>query len=303
MDFSQTMPLDTDYVFGPFLHMPDYNETKFYGRREADGSYSGFTYSNVSISDSATLVPYTHIAAYPASGAEGTAQYAVVHGQGAMLEDLIFGVKPSFAGTVFRVYVTNAVKTVWSMEHGDSTSKKFGGATGTDPDWLLLTVRAYHFDDSTRIDSLSFYLADFRSNDPAEDYIVKDWRIFELSSLGRVDSLTFSLTSSDTDSNGAMRTPYYFCLDNFDVEIIASTNDREMPSLPVSVYPNPVSGMLYLDMPVKANVALHDISGRRLLQQDRCRMLDVSGLLPGLYFVSAYDPVSKRRGIQRFVKK
>ena len=64
-------------------------------------------------------------------------------------------------------------------------------------------------------DSVDFYLADYRFADNSEDYIVKDWTFVSLEALGDVDSLLFSLTSTDNDSMFGMNTPAYFCMDNF----------------------------------------------------------------------------------------
>jgi hypothetical protein len=62
-----------------------------------------------------------------------------------------------------------------------------------------------------------FYLADYRFEDNAEDYIVKTWEWFDLSSLGRADSLMCTLGSSDTGMFG-MNTPAYFCVDNLTIK-------------------------------------------------------------------------------------
>ena len=47
---------------------------------------------------------------------------------------------------------------------------------------------------------VEFYLADFRSAEDSLDYIVNDWRWIDLSNLGNVDSLQFTMNSSDVRS-------------------------------------------------------------------------------------------------------
>ena len=61
---------------------------------------------------------------------------------------------------------------------------------------------------------VTFYLADFRSADPAQDYIVNDWRFVDVSSLvsGGAARFSFSLESSDVGPWG-MNTPAYFAVD------------------------------------------------------------------------------------------
>jgi hypothetical protein len=98
------------------------------------------------------------------------------------------------------------------MKNGHQFAKKFGGPTGTDPDWFRLTVKAW-YSGALSTDSVDVYLADFRSADSTQDYILKTWKYVSLKKLGNVDSLTFSLNSSDVGSFG-MNTPAYFCLDD-----------------------------------------------------------------------------------------
>lgn len=74
-------------------------------------------------------------------------------------------------GPIFGFYVTNTTYDVLSMLHGDSTCKKFGGENGTDPDGFLLTIKGYVW--GNLVDPTLFYLADFRSDTPGRDYIVK----------------------------------------------------------------------------------------------------------------------------------
>ena len=63
-------------------------------------------------------------------------------------------------------------------------------------------------------DSVIAVLADFRSNNSSEDYILKTWKWVNLLPLGDIDSLSFSYRSSDVGQFG-MNTPGYFCMDNF----------------------------------------------------------------------------------------
>ena len=100
------------------------------------------------------------------------------------------------------------------MKDGDAFAKKFGGVSGTDPDWFRLTVLGW-YNGALKQQSVDFFLADFRSANSAEDYIVKDWRWVDLQSLGNVDSLEFHLSSTDTAGGFGMNNPAYFAIDNF----------------------------------------------------------------------------------------
>ncbi len=109
------------------------------------------------------------------------------------------------------LYVTNNNYTYYAMLNGSAFSKEFGGPTGDDADWLMLTVIGKNAAGDTT-GKVDFYLADFRATDNSEDYIVDSWQFVDLTPLGEVKSLQFALASSDTGQFG-MNTPAYFCID------------------------------------------------------------------------------------------
>jgi hypothetical protein len=288
MDYTQT--IDTgDYIITSW----DWDQTKLYGRKNADSSYEGFTYSN--IKDSITPGVANDRAAFPAIGYDGSAQYGVGHGTCSMYIDLFPGVKPTREAMVYYLYVTNATCAVLSMEHGDNTAKKFGGANGTDPDWFLLTIKGYHYAEGTE-DSVLFYLADFRSDTALQDYIVKDWKEVDLSSMGRVDSLSFSLSSSDTGVNG-MNTPAYFCVDKINVEYSGSIEDYYRNNV-CTIYPDPVApgGTIHVNINAaitkeKYAARVFNVDGETILKKEISAnaTLTLPDIFPGLYFMTIYD--------------
>ncbi len=108
-------------------------------------------------------------------------------------------------------YLTNSTYAALAMEQGDDFSKKFGGEDGNDPDWFRASV--WGMKDGLHTDTVHLYLADFRDGDNRNDSIIRTWQWVEVSQLGEVDSLLFTLASSDTGMYG-MNTPAYFCLDH-----------------------------------------------------------------------------------------
>ncbi|GAF91706.1 unnamed protein product, partial [marine sediment metagenome] len=115
------------------------------------------------------------------------------------------------ADVVEGLYVTNNNYVCYAMLDGDAFSKKFGGDSGNDPDWFLLTITGKDVD-GVVTSTVDFYLADYRFADNSADYIVNTWQYVDLTSLGAVKSLEFSLSSSDVGDWG-MNTPAYFALD------------------------------------------------------------------------------------------
>jgi hypothetical protein len=177
----------------------------------AYGGYwaDGFVYSDVK---NDTTAGYTNEYASAADGgAFGSDNYAVAYTGGGAPVIALRGFAPGHP--VYGFYVTNSTYAYLSMKNGDQFAKKFGGPTGTDPDWFRLTVKGY-LNGNVVPDSVDVYLADFRSPDTTQHYILHSWQFVNLQSLGNVDSLFFLQYSSDTGAYG-MNTPAYFCMDNF----------------------------------------------------------------------------------------
>jgi hypothetical protein len=173
-------------------------------------SWSGWAYSNVT---NTTAPGFTNqYAAYhlPGGGTgDQSANYGVAFNyvQGAATASWLAGMRPD------SIRVTNTTYAALSMRDGDSFAKKFGGASGNDADYFLLTIIGKNAAGQTT-GTVNFYLADYRFADNAQDYIVSQWTTVDLSGLG-VDTtrLEFDLTSTDVGAFG-MNTPAYFAADN-----------------------------------------------------------------------------------------
>lgn len=120
----------------------------------------------------------------------------------------------AIGGAVNSMWVSNSTFAYYAMKDGDAFSKKFGGITGDDPDFFLLTFKGFK-NGELKQDSVAFFLADFRFDNNELDYILDHWQYVDLTDLGQVDSLQLSLTSSDTGVFG-LNTPAYFCVDQIE---------------------------------------------------------------------------------------
>lgn len=165
-------------------------------------SWSGFAVS--ALTDTLTAAWSNQYSVVAGGGLNGTAQYAVCYGGGTII--------PQHAARLTGFYVCNTTYAYGSMKNGDAFSKKFGGSSGTDKDWFRLNI--FNYTKGTRSDSVSFYLADFRSDNPANDYIIKDWSWVDLSAFTQTDSLMIFMESSDNGPFG-MNTPAFFAMDDF----------------------------------------------------------------------------------------
>ena len=122
-------------------------------------------------------------------------------------------------------WVTNTTYSALSMRDGDSFAKKFGGETGDDPDFFQLNIYGSSNGDALA-EHVEFLLADFRSDNVADDFILDEWRFVDLAPLAHADRIYFDLDSSDVGTFG-MNTPGYFAIDNIRVaEILPGDIDR-----------------------------------------------------------------------------
>ncbi len=171
---------------------------------------AGWAYSKT---NDTTTGDYSNLyASYANKGAGNSTNYAV--GQN-------FSNFKVNQNTLQGLYISNSTYAALSMKNGDAFAKKFGGTTGNDSDWFKLTVNAFK-NGTLKTEKVDFYLADFRFTDNTQDYIVKDWTYLNLLPLGSLDSLQFTLTSSDTGQFG-MNTPAFFCIDNITTNIDTAT--------------------------------------------------------------------------------
>ncbi len=174
------------------------------------GVWGGWSISNTT--DATTAGFGNQYSAIAGNGSRGSATYAVASAfPGGTVPTIT--IDDSASGQSFQsLRLTNTTYAALSMERGDAFAKKFGGATGDDPDFFLVTIDGLDLTGSL-IGSVDFYLADFRFDDNSLDYIVGDWTTVDLSSLASANSLAFSVTSSDVGMFG-INTPTYFAMDD-----------------------------------------------------------------------------------------
>jgi hypothetical protein len=171
------------------------------------GSWSGWSYSNVV--NTTTPGFMNQYAAFAPGGGDQSAQYGV----GTAFSPNSATISLPTGEAPLSMRITNTTYTALSMQSGDQFAKKFGGQTGNDPDFFLLTVHGKNAAGQAT-GAVNFFLADYRASNNAQDYIVSNWSTLDLASLGSATtSISFSLSSSDVGQFG-MNTPAYFAMDN-----------------------------------------------------------------------------------------
>lgn len=207
--------------------------------KQADGSYSGFAYSNRNNrSFTFTGTPaaldsniYSVYTKYP----NQTGIYTIARVVG---EDAFFTLqKPA---VVEHILVANTTRNYLALTYGDQkgtpekpeTNDNLPGAADKkgvwytyvdggvkkmvdeDHDYFKLIAKGYY--NGSQTGTVEFFLCN-RKADPAHpdwSLVVESWYKMDLSTLGVVDKVVFALESTDIEAGtGRMRTPPYFCLD------------------------------------------------------------------------------------------
>jgi hypothetical protein len=191
----------------------------YFSHTDSGSSWSGFVYSNRT--DTTTAGYTNQFSAITGGGAQGSANYGIgyvpIDWQSGtydpIAQTMSFGAVTGedYNTTISGAYFSNTTYAYLSMRDGDSFAKKFGGDSGNDPDYFKLMISGID-ESGNYTGTVDFYLADFRFDDNSQDYIVGDWTWVDLSVLGDVAGLEFSLESSDTGEYG-INTPAYFAMD------------------------------------------------------------------------------------------
>ncbi len=162
------------------------------------------------------------------SGVEGSHNYAVVYtgGNSAYLEVNNQTEGEDLAG----FYITNTAWVKHCSEHGTGF-----GAQADKPfakgDYLKLIITA---DNGV---SLTYFLADYRSDNSKEHYTLDKWAYLDLSSLGKIKKLSFKMdgTRQTTWAGQSSTTiPTYFCMDNLGAQ-------AKEQAVPVEVFKDKLS--------------------------------------------------------------
>jgi len=246
------------------------------------GSWTGWSISNTTNTTTpGFLNQYSSIA----GGGENSSTYATAYTGGGRIN---LTLENNAAGEkVNGFYITNSTYAYLSMQEGDSFAKRFGGITGNDPDYFLLTVKKYE-NDVLSTDSVNVFLADYRFEDNAEDYILDEWTYVDLTSLGNADSLQFFLISTDVGAVG-MNTPAYFCMDNFSTSdgITAIENTKEVKE--ITLVPNPAGAFVNIknSRTGEASYTIIDKLGRIIEEGNFTNeiRIDTNLLAKGMYVV------------------
>lgn len=159
-------------------------------------------------------------------------------------------------------YITNSTWVENAILNGDGISDNGMDKGFGEGDYLLLTIKG---DNGNTLD---YYLADYRSADASEHHYTNTWEWIDLSSLGAVKTLSFSMSGSKTGAWG-LNTPTYFCIDDLGAEDPHHTTgignideSTGAPTPSMSIYN--LSGQR-VNHPVKGGIYI--INGRKIIMK------------------------------------
>lgn len=204
-------------------------------------SWSGFSVSSeVDVTTAGWLNQYS---CFAGTGANNSQKFAVYYPSG----EITFN-DPT---QPVSIAITNTTYAGLSMRDGDQYAKQFGsiyGANGEEDgtmgkDWFKLIIIGLDANNDVTAE-VEFYLADYRSDDSTNHYILDVWETVDLSSLGTVTKILFELSSSDL-SDWGIWTPEYFAFD--DLTFFQSGVGISQEALPnYVVYPNPAQDVMHI---------------------------------------------------------
>jgi Domain of unknown function (DUF4465)/Secretion system C-terminal sorting domain len=254
-----------------------------------------FYWSGWSISATTDTVTASFTNEYSAAsggGADASLTYAVSYG----LENKIVLKGDARGKPIKSISINNGTYPALSMKNGDSFAKKFGGISGNDKDYFYVTIKAW-YQGQLSVDSIDFYLADYRFDDKGKDYIIRKWTAVDLTSLGNIDSLLFVLHSSDVGDFG-INTPTYFCLDNIRFNTEVATAD--VTPIEVVLTPNPTLDFIKIQSSAKgeSDYVVYNLYGAIVSAgKATANTIDMTLLKSGTYIVkitNGHDAVNRQ---------
>ena len=173
------------------------------------------------------------------------------------------------------IWITNSTLGALSIINGDAYSDAF---TVDEDDFFKLIIVGKNGE--TQTGEIEFMLADYTGE---TGIVIDTWQEVDLSSLGTVDTLLFSLVSTNYGDYG-INNPTYFCLDDVTYTTTGAINN-EIADSDFSIYPNPTTDYIQINAEIK-NVEIYDLTGRIVKISNQSR-IDVSDLTSGTYILRA----------------
>jgi len=179
---------------------------------------------------------------------------------------------------VSEIWVTNSTYAALIILDGDFFSEAFSTENN---DFFKLIIEGKNGENTTG--EVEFMLADYTGS---EGIVIDDWQQVDLTSLGVVDRLVFSLASTKYNDYG-ITNPTYFCLDDLAFETTVFVCENVENS--IKIYPNPTADFVNINGVGESQVFLTDISGKIIYQNNSCsenEIIDLTTFNSGVYILN-----------------
>jgi len=177
------------------------------------------------------------------------------------------------------VYINLNSYAYYSIVYGDSFARAFRNG-----DSFKLIVHGVAADESEKI--LEVELASYTNGDLT---INRGWKYVDLSSLGAVNEIYFSMKSTDAGAYGD-NTPTYFCLDKLMVKPVAGSSINAVGNDALSITYDRANKIVNIGNAGFASV--YDCAGNRVMSTDS-QSFSISSLAAGVYIVKTDRSVLK----------
>ena len=179
-------------------------------------------------------------------------------------------------------YVCNSPYAYYAIKEGSPYSEyldKFEQG-----DWFKLIAHGVN-ENAEETGTVEYYLADYQSENADEWTLNDSWEWVDLSSLGEVASIYFTMESSDIGAYG-MNTPAYFCLDKLTVSTEGAAVES-VASISTKAYYDRSAGCVRVHTSAPAEVSVYSVSGACVAQQavEAEAAIDLSAVPSGVYIV------------------
>ena len=73
-------------------------------------------------------------------------------------------------------------------------------------------------------------------------------------------------------------------------------------SAAIKVYPNPTTGLLKIDAPVKVQLVLRDVTGKAVIEESEVKQIDLTSVASGMYLLYISDMNGKLLRVDKVTK-
>ena len=186
-------------------------------------------------------------------------------------------------------YVCNSPYTTRCITQGFGYARKF--AQG---DYCTLTAHGINAD-GKECGTVVYYMADYRDEDTTKWFLNNDWEWLDLTSLGAVRSIYFTMETTDVGDWGS-NTTFYFGLDQITIRPVKEETGLSHPSTlnsQLMAYPNPCRDIINIEgIDQGAHISIYNLQGM-LIQHSTTPTISVENLTPGAYIIRSGTKTTK----------